>query len=147
MPTFLTSTVINAPIEKVWAIMRDFGALKSYYANVDTVTLDEGSTGDQIGAVRTLVLKNGSTLKERLVALSDIEYFGTYEVMVDGTPFENVVGTYRLYPITDCQATYVAWKTTFDVKSEPAPIEGFRTFLANDVVGNCLDGVKLLAAS
>ena len=146
MPTLLTSTVINAPLEKVWAVMRDFGALASYYANVDTVTMDGGSPGDQIGGVRTLRLKNGATLKEKLIGMSDVDHWGSYEVMVEGTPFENVIGTYRLHPITDSQSTYFAWTTKFDVKGD-ASVDGFMKFLENDVCGCCFQGVKQLVGA
>lgn len=146
MPSILTSTVVDAPISKVWAIMRDFGALKSIYDNVDTVTLNPGSTGDQVGAVRTITLKSGMSVDERLVSLSDIDRAGTYVVTAEGTPFENVTGTYRLYEITDTNSTFVHWTTSFEVKSD-VPLDGFRAFITNDVCGNCLDGLKRLAAS
>jgi uncharacterized protein YndB with AHSA1/START domain len=54
---------IDAPAEKVWAAVRDFGALKEWHP---AVAESPASKGNEEGSVRQLKLKNGGTLTETL---------------------------------------------------------------------------------
>ncbi len=54
---------IDAPAEKVWAAVRDFGALKDWHP---AVAESPASKGNEEGSVRQLKLKNGGTLTETL---------------------------------------------------------------------------------
>lgn len=55
-------TTIDAPADAVWAIVGDFNALPRFIA---AATRSEVA-GEGIGAVRTLTLPDGATLRERL---------------------------------------------------------------------------------
>ncbi len=61
MAVSYASTVIDAPADEVWAHIRDFNGLATWHsAMVTTSEIEEGKTGDQVGAVRSFTLANGS---------------------------------------------------------------------------------------
>lgn len=55
-------TRINAPAADVWAVIGDFGALPKYVEAAVESKVD----GEGVGAVRTLTLPDGASLRERL---------------------------------------------------------------------------------
>jgi hypothetical protein len=142
------STVIDAPIEKVWSHLRNFGGLASYQSSVAKLAL-EGAGGDQVGCVRNLRLHeekfHGKVLRERLVALSDLDHSAAYTVETEGDPFENVVCRVQLRRITDRDATFIEWSTTFDVTVAGAG-PGLCNFIVNEIYTDCFRGLKALVA-
>ncbi|HEY4835791.1 MAG TPA: SRPBCC family protein, partial [Bradyrhizobium sp.] len=72
------STVLEAPIEEVWAILRDFNGHETWHPSVGASRLEDGASGDLIGAVRDFRLHDGSRIREQLLALSDVETSFTY---------------------------------------------------------------------
>src|SRR5262245_48773798 len=65
---------ISAPVDKVWAIVRDFGNLA--WGGIPGVTLE----GEGIGAVRTFTSR-GVTIRERLEALDDLGHTLSYSIL------------------------------------------------------------------
>ena len=53
------STLIEAPIESVWAILRDFNGHERWHPAVAASVIEDGAAGDQIGAVRNFRLADG----------------------------------------------------------------------------------------
>ncbi len=68
------STVVDAPIEEVWGILRDFNGHDRWHPAVDHSHVDGGLMTDQIGAVRNFVLSGGERIRERLLSLSDKDH-------------------------------------------------------------------------
>ena len=63
------STVIDAPADEVWAHIRDFNGLATWHSGlVTTSEIEDGKTGDQVGAVRSFTLADGAHLRERCSA-------------------------------------------------------------------------------
>ena len=58
---------INAPAQKVWKAVESFDALNTWHPAVAKDEIVEG-TNDTVGAVRLLTLKDGGTIKEKLLA-------------------------------------------------------------------------------
>jgi NADPH2:quinone reductase len=60
------TTVINAPLEKIWSIIGDFNGLPNYHPVVKSSTIIEGEE-HKVGAVRLMEIADGS--KGRLLLL------------------------------------------------------------------------------
>ena len=55
---------IKAPVEKVWAIISDYCAIKDWHPGVKGCESDNGNAPDSI---RTITLENGEQVKEKLI--------------------------------------------------------------------------------
>src|SRR2546423_15334932 len=64
----LTSTVLDAPPETVWPLLRDFAAIGDWHPFLPSVRIDDGPA-DRVGCVRVFPEAGGH--RERLVALDD----------------------------------------------------------------------------
>ena len=65
------STVIHAPIDQVWAVLRDFNGHERWHPAVAESRIEEGRAGDETGCVRRFKLKDGAELREQLLRHSD----------------------------------------------------------------------------
>ncbi len=72
------SSVIDAPIEKVWSRVRDFNALPSWHPAIADSKIEGDLHADRIGCVRHFHTKDGGLIRERLLMLSDIQHSCTY---------------------------------------------------------------------
>ncbi len=115
------STVVNAPIDKVWSALRDFhdmGWAEGVITSLDKVG-DLGGT--DVGAKRVL---NGA-FHETLMSLDDEGCKLTYSIDdgPDAVSKENVqgyVGCVRAYPVTDANRTFVIWTSRWKSGGEGA---------------------------
>ena len=60
------STVIDAPIARVWAVLRDFNSHDLWHAVVDHSRIEGADRSDQVGCVRAFTLKDGNRIREQL---------------------------------------------------------------------------------
>jgi hypothetical protein len=72
------STVFEQPAAEVWKIVRDFNNYPVWVGGAGTSEIEDGKSGDTIGAVRS-VLYQGRHIRQRLLAQSDIERSQSYE--------------------------------------------------------------------
>lgn len=114
MPRVYVSTVIGAPTAKVWARVRDFNGLPSWHPAIAESRIENGDPADRIGCIRDFRLRNGERVREKLLGLSDYDYFCTYEILESGLGVENYVATLRLTPVTDGDRTFAEWTAEFD---------------------------------
>jgi uncharacterized membrane protein len=112
--TVYISHVIDAPIEKVWAIMRDFNDMPSYHPGIMKSRIDDGLPSDQVGCVRHLTLGDGF-VRERLLCLDDRNYVFTYEIIEGSLPVRGYVAGVRLHRVTDRNQTFAEWWADFEV--------------------------------
>ena len=75
------SAVIDAPIERVWAVLRDFNSHGAWHPAVGESRIERGEPSDQVGCVRNFFLRDGNHIREQLLALSDRDYVSTYCVL------------------------------------------------------------------
>jgi uncharacterized membrane protein len=112
--TVYISDVIDAPIEKVWSIMRDFNDMPSYHPGIKASVIEGDSRSDQVGCMRRLTLSDGY-VRERLLCLDDGNYIFTYEI-TDGTlPVRGYVAGVRLHRVTQGNRTFAEWWADFEV--------------------------------
>ena len=80
------STVIDAPIERVWAVLRDFNSHDQWHAVVDQSRIEGSDRSDQVGCVRSFTLKDGNRIREQLLTLDDREHKSTYCIVEATVP-------------------------------------------------------------
>jgi NADPH:quinone reductase len=108
------SAVIDAPIERVWAVLRDFNSHTAWHPIIADSVIEGGDSADQPGCVRSFTLKDGHRVREQLLALSDADHISTYCILDATLPMQRYVATVQLKPITDGNRTFWHWESTFD---------------------------------
>lgn len=117
MPEVYVSSVIDAPLEKVWEVLRDFNGLPRWHPLVAASRIEGDRPADAIGCIRNFQLtEGGETIREQLLALSDVEHFVTYSILDAPLPVSNYVATVRLRPITTSGKTFAEWQSKFDTQ-------------------------------
>jgi NADPH:quinone reductase len=109
------SAVIDAPIEQVWEVLRDFNSHSLWHPAVGESRIENGEAPDQVGCVRNFFLKDGNHIREQLLALSDRDYISTYCILDATLPMKDYVATVQLKKITDGNRAFWHWESTFDV--------------------------------
>ncbi|MFZ2727113.1 MAG: SRPBCC family protein [Methylococcaceae bacterium] len=71
------SITINAPIEKVWDLIKDFGSIQTWSSEVFTATV---TGANEAGAVRVLTLKDGNSVTEELTKYEADKYSYSYKI-------------------------------------------------------------------
>src|SRR3954467_7707931 len=107
------STVIDAPIERVWAVLRDFNSHDRWHDVVTESRIEGDERSDQGGCVRSSTLDDGNRIREQLIALSDSEHKSTYCIVEATVPLQRYVSTVTLKPVTDGDRTFWHWESTF----------------------------------
>ncbi|MGZ5156127.1 MAG: SRPBCC family protein [Caldimonas sp.] len=107
------STVIDAPIERVWAVLRDFNSHDRWHDVVAASRIEGDERGDQVGCVRSFTLKDGHRIREQLLTLSDTDHKSTYCIVEATVPLQRYVATLTLKPVTDGDRTFWHWESTF----------------------------------
>jgi NADPH:quinone reductase-like Zn-dependent oxidoreductase/uncharacterized protein YndB with AHSA1/START domain len=108
------STVIDAPIERVWEVLRDFNGHDRWHPAVADSHIEGGEAADQVGCVRNFHLSDGNHIREQLIALSDTDHISTYCILDATVPLQRYVATLQLKPVTDGNRTFWHWQSTFD---------------------------------
>jgi hypothetical protein len=132
--TIFTSSVIDAPIDDVWAKIRDFNGLPAWHPAIADSLIENGEPSDKVGCIRNFNLKDGGNIREQLLTLSDIDYQCTYSILISPMPLENYTATLRLVPITDGNRTYAEWTAQFSCQPEDEET------LVNDIGNNVFQG-------
>ena len=120
MPDITVSSVIDAPIEKVWARIRDFNGLPSWHPRMVKSEIEDGRAADEIGCVRKFELISGATLREKLTAFSEADHSVSYSILETPQPISNHTATLTLKRVTDGERTYAEWTATFDAPAAEA---------------------------
>ena len=118
MAKVYVSDIIEAPIDRVWALARDFNGHGEWHPLIAESHIEDGLPSDQVGCVRNFTLTDGGHLRERLVSFSDLDHAFIYNIIVSPMPIENYVATFRCTPVTERNATFVEWQAEFDVGPE-----------------------------
>ena len=113
MPKVDKSTIINAPAEAVWAILRDFNGHDRWHPPVDVSQIEKGYASDKVGCVRNFRLKDGGQLREQLLSLWDLEMAYSYCLLDTPIPLINYVSHVSLAPVTDGDLTFWRWSCSF----------------------------------
>jgi hypothetical protein len=135
------STVIDASADDVWDRIRDFNGLATWHGGlVATSEIEDGGTGDQVGAIRSFTLTDGTHLREQLLAHSDLERSYTYDFQKTPFDVDNYESTIRVTPVTDGGKAFVEWWTTFDCDRDKQ--DHWVGFFSSQVFQGGLDALK-----
>jgi hypothetical protein len=108
------SSVIDASADKVWARIRDFNALPQWHPGIADSRIENGEPPDKIGCIRHFHTRDGGTIRERLLALSDYDYACSYAILESPMGVADYVATLKLTPVTDGARTFAEWSAEFD---------------------------------
>ena len=117
MARIYVSSIIGAPVGAVWDRVRDFNGLPGWHPLIGESRIENGEPPDRVGCIRVLTLRDGSTVREQLLGLSDFDLFCTYSILESSMGVENYVATLRLTPVTDGDRTFAEWSAEFDCDS------------------------------
>jgi hypothetical protein len=112
------STVMAAPVGRVWAVIRDFNGLPAWTPFAAESRIEQNAPADQVGCVRNFRLKDGGRIRERLLALSDYDFSMTYAILESPMGVTDYVSTLKLTPITDGDRSFAEWSAEFDCPPE-----------------------------
>jgi hypothetical protein len=117
------SIVVDAPLEEVWALLRDFNSYPVWVDGVITSRILGDLPGSTVGAVREFVVA-GRRRQQRLVALSDVEHWFTYENVdlgEDEAPsMDWYRGTVRVLPVDATNGSLVEYSVDYGCPTEDA---------------------------
>ena len=113
MVKIFVSSVIEAPIDDVWDVVRDFNGLPNWHPGITKSDIDDNLTPDTVGCIRNFYLQNGQNVRERLTALSDEEYSFSYAMLETGMGMFDYISTFTLRPITDGATCFIEWTADF----------------------------------
>ena len=114
MPHVRKSTVLDAPADAVWEVIRDFNGHDQWHPAVAESHVERGYPSDMVGCIRNFRLEGGANLREQLLTLSDLEQTFSYCLLDTPVPLFNYVAHVRLFPVTDGDRTYWEWESRFD---------------------------------
>jgi NADPH:quinone reductase-like Zn-dependent oxidoreductase len=134
------STVVDAPIDAVWNILRDFNGHDRWHPIVAESAIEDGRHADEIGCVRRFRLAEGGWLREQLLKLSDRDHSFTYCILEAPIPLYDYVATVRLKPITDANRTFWEWTSSFE--TPPGEEQALATLVGEQVYEAGFDAVK-----
>lgn len=108
------TTTINAPVDKIWAAIRNFHDMSWAGDTLESVEPVGDKKGDQIGARRAL---NGA-IQETLVALNDRDHTMSYQITDGPSPISksdirDYYGEVQLLPVTADGSTFVEWSSSW----------------------------------
>ena len=131
MPRVTRSTIIDAPVDRVWAVLRDFNGHDRWHPAVKMSTIERHLPSDLVGCVRRFQLNDGAELREQLLTLSDLEMAFSYCLLDTPIPLFNYVAHVRLLPVTDGNRTFWHWEARF---TTPAGAEADMTKLVGEQI-------------
>ncbi len=133
------SLVIDAPIDQVWSVVRQFDGLPAWHPIIASSSLDSGEEGD-VGAVRRLVTADGGVVVERLLSLDDESHRLVYTIIESPFAVRRYVSTMRLAPVTETGGTFMEWFAEFD--SEAADEDELMAIFGDGVFGAGLSALR-----
>jgi hypothetical protein len=103
-----TSRVIKAPVEQVWAKMRDFAGMGSWHDDITRMHMLGRVRSDKVSGVRAFHFGEGQ-LEEELLHLCDLSRSFSYRIIKCEVPWLNYVSGPRLWPVTADNTTFGVW--------------------------------------
>ena len=134
------TTVVDAPVDAVWRILRDFNGHDRWHPLVERSDLEGGRRTDQIGAVRNFTIRSGERVREVLLTLSDRNRQLRYAIVDSELPLEDYVAEFFLKPVTDGNRTFWSWSSRF--RTPPGEEEALAELVGREVYEAGFAGVR-----
>jgi carbon monoxide dehydrogenase subunit G len=110
MASVKVSDRIDAPADKVWDLIGDFGGISRYSTGFKSVTCE----GRGVGAVRTITLPNEAQIQERCELLDPVRRTLDYSIVAGSLPLTGYLARIQLFE--DGAGTRIEWSSTFEPK-------------------------------
>ena len=140
MVKVFVSSVIPAPADKVWAVIRDFNGMPSWHPQIARSTIEGGRPSDSVGCIRSLTMADGVRVREQLLSLSDFDYSFSYAIVESGLNVTNYVAGLKLTPVTDANQTFAEWTAEFE--TAPGSEQETAAMIGRDVFQAGFDALK-----
>lgn len=134
-----TSTIIDAPVSDVWAIIRDFNSHVDWHPAIAESHIEDGLPGDSLRAIRSFTLVSGEHLREGLVTMCDMTHSFSYRILTSDVPLLNYAAHVRLWPVTASARTYWRWWSSFE--TPPGQEETLARVVREDVYHAGFDAI------
>lgn len=134
------SSIIDAPIERVWAVLRDFNSHLHWHSAIKQSEIESSERSDQVGCIRSFTLKDGNQIREQLLSLSDSEYSCSYCIVQASVDLQRYVAHIKLKPVTDGNRTFWHWESTFG--TPPGRERELRELVAQGVYETGFENLK-----
>jgi len=134
------STVLSAPVDAVWRIVRDFNGHDRWHPLVARSDLEDGRRTDQVGAVRNFTIRSGERVREVLLTLSDRDRHLRYAIVDSELPLEDYVAEFFLKPVTNGNRTFWSWSSRF--RTPPGEEETLARLVGEEVYEAGFAGVR-----
>ncbi|MCO4746122.1 MAG: SRPBCC family protein [Proteobacteria bacterium] len=66
MASITLNRTVDAPVERVWGVLSDFGGIHRYHPGVETSPITAGTPSSGVGSERVCNLYDGNNLRERV---------------------------------------------------------------------------------
>lgn len=140
MPEVRRATILNAPCDTVWSMLRDFNGHDRWHPAIAESRIERGRASDEVGCVRRFKLQDGSELREQLLALSDLEQAFSYSLLETPVPLLNYVAHVQLLPVTDGDRTFWGWSSRFTTL--PDQRDAMISLVANDIYDAGFEAIR-----
>lgn len=112
------SVEINAPADKVWKIVGNYGDM-SWHPAIGKTEVTKGKA-DEVGATRTLTFKDGGGVKEVLTGYEAERMLMKYEITEGTLPVRDYGANIRVESAGDGKSV-VTWRAMFKRKDPASP--------------------------
>ncbi len=141
----IKTITIDAPASKVWDASKNFDGLNTWHPAVAKDEIVEG-TNNKPGAVRLLTLKDGGTIKEKLLKFNSAGRTFSYSILDGVLPVSSYTSTFTVKSVGKGRSS-VTWSGSFkrkNVAANPADNENDKTAqgAVNGVYQSGLDNLK-----
>ena len=144
MPHVVRSTIIDAPVDRLWSVLRDFNGHDRWHPIVARSEIERAYPPDRVGCIRRFLLRDGSELREQLLTLSDLEMTFSYCLLDTPIPLFNYVAHVRLLPVTDGNRSFWHWESRFT--TPPGREAVLAELVGDEVYTNGIEAVRRLPA-
>ncbi len=129
--TVEASQIIDAPIDRLWAEVADFNHVSVWHPDVTESQLETTNTGTAVedpGVIRIIKLRNGTRVRERLIAIDPEKHRYVYSVLDGQFPLKDHLSSLSMRAV-DAHRTEVTWNASFVPVDAPADAlaEGVRS--------------------
>ena len=115
---------------EIWKVVGDFCAIKTWHPAVANCV----ETKDGDATIRTLTLKDGGKIKEKLTSTQDLAY--TYEIVESPLPVKNYKSKLWLEADDEPDRSVIYWQSDFDANGASDDDA------TKEIAGMLADGVK-----
>lgn len=125
--------LIETAAEPVWAVLRQFGRIEDWHPGIARSHIEGAQAGSLPGSVRHLQLLEGGVIRERLLALDDLEMQLSYRFEEAPLPLRDYVATVQVLALSGQPRAVVRWKARFDAETQAAG-EHYQTVIRDLIV-------------